>query len=143
MHENLHEMTHRRTGDLFGPVNMNYFPHVRKMVAKGVAVKMYPNDPRYDLLPNDYLDGADKINTPILFVMGKENRVFKDSNEVAFNTLRELNPKQENELKIFPDYGHQDIFMGKNCHRDIFPVFLDFLRRHSCESAVESMLARA
>lgn len=131
MHQNMDEVTHRRTADLFGSVNMGYFHHVRKMVSKGVAVKMHPNDPQYDLLPDNYLDNANDIDTPVLFVYGENNRVFLNSNQVTYETLKKLKPDREIELKVFPGYGHQDPFMGKNCHRDIFPVFLDFLQRHS------------
>jgi cholesterol oxidase len=131
MHQNLDEVTHRRTGDLFGPVNINYFRHIRKMVAGQKAVKMYPNDARYHLLPNEYLEHAKDIKTPILFVTGENNRVFLDSNVHTFNTLNALNPAQPKELRKFPNYGHQDPFMGKNSDKDIFPVFLDFLERHS------------
>ena len=35
------------------------------------------------------------------------------------------------ELEIFPGYGHQDVFMGKDVARDCFPDMLDFIRRHS------------
>ena len=131
MHENLDEVTHRRTGDLFGPVNINYYHHVRTMVSKGAAVKMYPNDPRYDRLPNEYLQNAAEINTPILFVTGAENRVFLDSNIVTYETIRRLNPNQRIELKVFDGYGHQDPFMGKDSCDDIFPKFICFLDKYS------------
>ena len=129
-HANLDEVTHNRTADLFGSVNMDYFRHVRKMVSKGVAVKMHPDDPRYDLLPNDYLDHAAEIDTPTFFVTGKDNRIFRDSDEVAYNTLNKLKPDNKNKLMVFERYGHQDIFMGKDSARDVFPFFLDFLTRH-------------
>ena len=34
------------------------------------------------------------------------------------------------ELHVFPGYGHQDPFMGKNVHVDIFPRLLQHLRKH-------------
>jgi hypothetical protein len=30
---------------------------------------------------------------------------------------------------VFPKYGHQDVFMGKNAHRDVFPLILNELER--------------
>jgi cholesterol oxidase len=131
MHENLDEVTHRRTGDLFGSVNINYYRHIRKMVGRGAAVKMYPDDSQYDLLPNEYLEHAKKVDIPVLFVSGENNRVFMDSNVRTFETLHKLNPTQQNELRVFRGYGHQDPFMGKNSDKDIFPAFLNFLERHS------------
>jgi hypothetical protein len=35
------------------------------------------------------------------------------------------------ELHVFPNYGHQDVFMGKNNHIDIFPRLLEFLNKHA------------
>lgn len=129
MHENLHDITHRRIGDLFGPVNINYYFHVVKMVRKQLAVKMRPNDPRYDRLPNNYLDHAAEIDTPVLYVTGDANRVFVDSNVLTYNTIAKIKPDHRNELRVIKGYGHQDTFMGKNCHEDVFPLFVDFIER--------------
>ena len=128
-HDNLHEVTHRRSGDLYGGTAVHYYRHVRKMVRAGNrAVKYAPHDPRYDRLPDDYLANARYITTPILFVTGADNRVFTDSNIVCHRTLDELAPGRHS-LHVFPGYGHQDVFMGKHCDRDVFPVFVDHLAR--------------
>ena len=131
VHKNLDEITHERTGDLFGAVNIRYYKHVRKMASRQRAIKMYPQNPRYNRLPNDYLEHADRIDTPILFVSGKKNGIFEKSNELTYETLNQLKPGNENKCKVFEGYGHQDIFMGKNCDKDIFPTFVDFLQQQS------------
>lgn len=128
-HENLDEITHRRVGDLFGPVNINYYFHVVKMARKQLAVKMRPNDPRYDRLPNNYLDHAAAIDTPVLYITGQHNRVFLDSQVLTFDTIAKIKPDHRNELRVIPGYGHQDTFQGKNCHEDVFPILLDFIER--------------
>ena len=38
-HENLHQVTHERGGDLYGATGMHYYRHVLKMVDAGRAVK--------------------------------------------------------------------------------------------------------
>jgi triacylglycerol lipase/cholesterol oxidase len=128
-HENLHEITHRRTGDLFGAVNVNYYLHLRKMVQRGAAVKYDEVDPRYKHLPNNYLDRAAEIDTPILFMTGEKNHVFLDSNVLTYQTLKRLKPDNRHELKVLPGYGHQDPFMGVNNHADVFPAIVEFLGR--------------
>lgn len=129
-HENLHDITHRRGGDLYGATGVNYYRHVRKMVLNGNrAVKYATDDPRFDALPDEYLPRASEIRTPILFVTGADNRVFTDSNILCHERLEKIVPGLHR-LHVFPKYGHQDVFMGKNCARDIFPVFVDFLRQH-------------
>jgi triacylglycerol lipase/cholesterol oxidase len=128
-HENLSDITHQRTGDLFGAVNINYYLHLRKMVQRGAAVKYDEVDPRYSHLPNNYLDRAPEVRTPVLFMTGDQNRVFQDSNIIAFNTLARLAPGNKHELKTLAGYGHQDPFMGVNNHLDVFPLVVDFLNR--------------
>lgn len=128
-HENLHDVTHRRGGDLYGGVSVNYFRHVNKMVKQATAVKYNPEDPKYGSLPNDYFEYAKDIETPVLFMTGERNNVFTDSNIVCHQRLEKIVPGRH-ELHVFPRYGHQDVFMGKNCHVDIFPRLVEFLNKH-------------
>jgi lysosomal acid lipase/cholesteryl ester hydrolase len=131
-HENLHEITHRRGGDLYGGTSMNYYRHVMKMVKAGHAVKMDRNDSQYDRLPDDYLQHAREITTPVLFMTGETNRVFTDSNVVCYRRLEKIVPGRH-QLHVFPGYGHQDVFMGKNNHIDIFPRLVQFIGEHSAK----------
>lgn len=128
-HSQLAATTHDRVGDLFGATSMNYHRHIRRMVRKGFAVKYQIENKRYEELPNNYLNYAQEIKTPILFMTGDKNRVFNDSNIVTFETLKKLNPDNKNELFIAKGYGHQDTLMGKNADKDIFPRFLEFLKK--------------
>jgi cholesterol oxidase len=129
-HENLADITHRRGGDLYGGTSMHYYRHVRKMVKAGGAVKYDPNDPKYGKLPNNYFQYALDIETPVLFMTGESNRVFADSNVYCYQKLEKLVPGRH-ELQVLPNYGHQDVFMGKSNHVDIFPRLLEFLNKHS------------
>jgi len=128
-HENLEEVTHRRGGQLFGGVGLQYDAHVLKMVRAGHAVKFDPANPVYRVLPDDYWPGARNIEAPILFVTGGDNHVFTDSNVVCYRELNALVPGRH-DLHVFPGYGHQDVFMGKRSDVEIFPRFLTFLEKH-------------
>jgi pimeloyl-ACP methyl ester carboxylesterase len=129
-HENLTPITHRRLGDLFGAININYYLHIREMARLHRAVKMHPDDPRWDRLPDDYLARAAEVTTPILFITGDHNKVFMDSNVLTYETLRKLQPEDRNALRILPGYGHQDPFMGKNNHVDVFPHLVEWIEAH-------------
>jgi cholesterol oxidase len=132
-HRNLHDITHRRSGDLYGGVGIHYYRHVNKMVnANNTAVKYNVDSSTYDRLPDNYFEHASEIETPVLFITGENNRVFTDSNIVCHQRLEKIVPGRH-ELHVFPGYGHQDVFMGKNCHEDIFPRLLAFLQKHSHE----------
>jgi cholesterol oxidase len=128
-HENLHEITHKRGGDLYGGTSLNYHRHVWKIVRTGGAVKYQPNNPKYDRLPNNYFAHAREIQTPVLLITGEDNRIFTDSNLVCHKKLESLAPGKH-ELHVFQGYGHQDVFMGKNNHIDIFPRLLEFINKH-------------
>lgn len=129
-HENMAEATHDRLGDLFGGVGVNYYRHVLKMVKADNSAIKYEHSARYASLPDNYWERAHTITTPILFVQGQENRVFADSNIICHQRLDKLVPGRH-QLHVFPAYGHQDIFMGKNVATDIFPRLLAHLKAHS------------
>ena len=131
-HENLHPATHRRVGDLFGGTSFHYFRHILKMIrASHTAVKFDEADPKYSALPQNYFQHTREIPTPILFITGQDNRIFVHSNVAAFERLKELDPTRRDELHVFPNYGHQDVFQGRNCDSDVFPRLLEFLNEQA------------
>lgn len=130
MHENMADVTHRRLKDLFGATGLNYHRHVAKMVdSNNQAVKMKCGEPRYASLPDNYFKAGLGIETPILFITGDKNRVFGDSNIHCYRHLRARGDGQH-QLQVFHGYGHQDVFMGKNAAKDIFPDLLGFINSH-------------
>lgn len=120
MHENLDEETHRRVGDLFGATSLNYHRHIRKIVSHGF---LRPADGPLSL----YKDGLKRMNIPILFMTGTQNRIFLDSNIVAYE-LFQKETSSRCELFLAEGYGHQDTLMGRGVHADVFPRLLDFLQ---------------
>ncbi|MFD5316634.1 alpha/beta hydrolase [Streptomyces sp. NPDC127098] len=129
-HANLTPATHDRVADLLGPVGLHYFRHIRKMARAGRAVKYDVGDRRHADLPDDYLMDAARQSTPVLFVTGAHNNVFGDANVVCHRVLSQYAPDLY-ELAVLPGYGYVDPFWGKDAHRDVFPVMLDFLKRRA------------
>jgi cholesterol oxidase len=130
-HANIAPETHERLGDLFGGTGVHYYRHVRKMVrSDNTTVKYDSADTRYAALPDDYFQNAADMTTPILLAQGQDNNVFVDSNIICHQRLEQIVPGRHR-LHVFPSYGHQDVFMGKNVHEDIFPRFTAFLKEHS------------
>jgi cholesterol oxidase len=130
-HENLQDITHRRCGDLFGGTSMNYYRHLRKMNdANHTAVKFLPHDARYASLPDDYLDHAAEIETPVLLMTGDRNRVFQVQANVECHRRLELLAPGRHVLQVVEGFGHQDMFMGRDCASRVFPYIVSFLERH-------------
>ena len=128
-HENMDPVTHARGGDLYGATSMHYYRHVLKMVKAGNAVKFTPGEPRHRRLPDDYFERVKDVETPVLFMTGQNNKVFTNSNIVCHRRLERIVPGRH-ELHVFPNYGHQDPFMGKHVARDIFPRLVEFIEKH-------------
>lgn len=124
-HKNLSRTTHDRLEELFGPTTLNYYRHVLKNAKAGRPVKYYENDERFTVFPADSWKGLSENQIPIMFISGEKNKIFWDSNTAAFKYMSSINSVRHS-LKVYPGYGHQDIFMGKNAAKDIFPDFINF-----------------
>ncbi|WP_433337250.1 alpha/beta fold hydrolase [Spirillospora sp. CA-294931] len=129
-HENLLPVTHRRVADICGASGLHYYRHVRRMVEAGNAVKYDPKNTGHASLPDDYLENAGDVETPLLLLAPERNRVFTDSN-IVFHRILEKAAPGRHELAALPGYGHLDPLIGKNAHVDVFPRIVDFLKRHS------------
>ncbi|GAA4241706.1 hypothetical protein GCM10022254_71620 [Actinomadura meridiana] len=129
-HDNLLPETHARVADICGASAMNYYRHVRKMVKAGHSVKFAPNDRRYAALPENYLTNAADVETSLLLLAPGNNRVFTDSNVHLHKILEKAAPGRH-ELAVLPGYGHLDPIIGKDSHIDVYPLVVDFLKRHS------------
>ncbi len=131
-HANLDERTHRRLGDLFSGTGVHYYRHIHAMVrSDSTAVKYDKHEPRHRSMPNNYFEHAAALETPVLFLSGEQNNVFADSNPLCYERLYALDPtpgKHLYDLKMIPDYGHQDVFMGREAATDVFPHILEFIR---------------
>ena len=130
-HKNLHPITHRRLVDLFGGVSFEYYRHVNKMVAHGEALPFNHLKENFDL-PASYLQNIKNVELPpMILISGDNNLIFPNSNKTSFEKMKELVPSAKVNYWEIPGYGHQDVFMGKNVHIDVFPKFFEFMDQFS------------
>lgn len=121
-HKNLHVKTHRRLYDLFGGTSFEYYRHIRKMILRKKSVSYSANPQEID-----YFDQMkSRKNISLLLTSGSDNLIFPKSNIETYQRLKEDLPN----MRYFeiPDYGHQDVFMGKRSFVDYFPVLVRFLK---------------
>jgi Alpha/beta hydrolase family len=129
-HDNLDPRTHARLGELFGPLPLSFMKHLRKMVVAGRPVKMWPGDPHYQALPDDYLDAIANLKTPCLLLATDANGMWGDANVLCHDILSRQLGRAQISLRTIVGYGHQDVFIGRNAALDVFPALVDFLRAH-------------
>lgn len=126
-HTHLDAITHSRLTDFFGPVPLCYFPHLRKMLLSGVAVKFDSNNAQYAALPDNYFASAGSIQTPMHLVSGTENKLWLDSTSMCYDMLMDYHPHLNVKQTLIPQYGHMDIIIGKHAAIDTFPQIVAFL----------------
>jgi hypothetical protein len=117
--ENLSNKTKEWIRDEFGPVPIHFFRHIRKGVHNGSLVSVDGS--------KHYADAKPATDARFVFFAGKLNKCFKSNSQVnSFEYFNNLKPDYH-KLHVFETYSHLDIFLGKNAHKDIFPVMIDEL----------------
>ncbi len=125
-HRNIHPTTHRRLVDLFGGTSFHYYRHIRKMLFAKRSVSYDRKSPKVD-----YFESIQQRQIPkILFISGTENNIFPGSNKRTFEELSKTTHASRVSYEEFPNYGHQDVFMGQYCHTEVFPKLISFLKEN-------------
>ena len=117
--ENLSDQTKEWIRNEFGPVPIHFFRHIRKGVHNGSLVSVSGS--------KHYADAKPATDARFVFFAGKLNKCFKSKSQVnSFEYFNNLKP-DFHKLYVYDTYSHLDIFLGKNAHKDIFPVMIDEL----------------
>ena len=124
-HTNLNPETHEWLRQEFGKVPISFFEQMIKCVRCGHLVPVSG----LKELPEDLLAEAPQTDARFTFFAGMRNHCFlPESQQRTFNWFREHAPNRHS-LHALPNYGHLDVFMGKDAAREIFPAMYDELER--------------
>jgi alpha-beta hydrolase superfamily lysophospholipase len=129
-HENLNSRTHDRLAELFGAAPTWILPHLRKIELARTVVRWSARDRRYDRLPENALDSADRFDCPVLLLSGSHNGLWTDSNALCHDVLSRRHPQLDVRYVEIPGYGHADTFIGHSAALDVFGHIVDFLDEH-------------
>ena len=120
LHENLNDETHEWLKHEFKSVPLVFFKQIYQCVKAGhllAAEKLAP-------LPQSFIEYPPKTQARFAFFAGEKNVCFlPESQRRAYQYFCD-HSDQKHSLHIIPDYGHLDIFMGKNASKDVFPSML-------------------
>jgi cholesterol oxidase len=119
-HDRLDEDTHVALRKQFGPASLDALDHIASIVRKGEAITA---DGETYVRP-------ERLRVPILFLAGEHNRIFLPSGgRRTYSVLRRANPDVGYEFHLLKRYGHLDCLIGRNAHRDVYPVIRAHLDR--------------
>jgi pimeloyl-ACP methyl ester carboxylesterase len=119
-HENLNDATHDWLSHEFARVPLTFFEQITRCVDRGnlLAVEGHRE------LPADFAAVTPQTDARFAFFAGEKNLCFLPESQVrSYEHFNRLRPNYHS-LRLIPDYGHLDIFMGQRAARDVFPLML-------------------
>ena len=69
-----------------------------------------------------------EVVTRCVFLSGLLNRCFLPASQIrSYIWMQEHSCRKDHSLRLFPDYGHLDVFVGKRAFQDTYPTILEEL----------------
>ena len=124
-HANLNDETHEWIKQEFAQVPVSFFEQMATCIEAGhlVAVDGLPE------LPANFVEREPSTRARIAFLAGVDNHCFlAESQHRTFDFFDSWH-KGYHSLHMIPNYGHLDIFFGKNAASDVFPLISEELDR--------------
>ena len=125
MHENLNDETHEWLKDEFAHVPITFFRQMARCVEEGHLVSVEG----IGGLPESFVADSPQTDARFAFLAGEKNHCFlPESQRKTFDFLDSFD-KNRHSFHVLQNYSHLDVFMGRNAHRDVFPLILNELER--------------
>jgi hypothetical protein len=122
-HENLNDETHEWLKEEFGAVPLRFFEQIIRCIKQGHLLSVEG----LEGLPADFTESPPKTDARFAFFAGEQNRCFLPESQSKTYEYFSGFRNDFHTLHRLPDYGHLDIFMGKNAAQDVFPLMLQEL----------------
>ncbi len=123
-HALLNEATHDWLRGEFGPVPLTFFDQISRCIRAGQLVAT----DGFSELPPAFASAPPRTDARIILLAGAENRCFIPESQVRTYDFLEGSGPSSYALHVFPEYGHLDIFMGKDAAHDVFPTIVAALQ---------------
>ncbi|GAB7038235.1 MULTISPECIES: alpha/beta hydrolase [Catenuloplanes] len=134
-HENLTpEMHDEFIPHEFGPVPISFFRQMAASVRAGHLVSAL------DGLPPDHAAAAPRTDARVTLLAGAHNRCFLPDSQRRTHAYLERHAPGRHTLHVLPGYGHLDVLLGRDAHRDTFPLILAGLRAHDTPARPSTLI---
>lgn len=116
--------TYLALGSMFSRVSLSPFEQLQDIMRAGLAVNVH-GDAVYTSE-----DAARRLALPITFLSGATNQIFyPESGQRTRVWLSQHNGKDLYAQRVVPDYGHMDLFIGRNAAKEVTPMLLEELEK--------------
>jgi hypothetical protein len=121
-HENLSPQMHDEfVPREFGPVPLSFFRQMAAGVRAGRMTSELPG------LPSVHAGAAPRTDARFVLLTGERNRCFLPESQRRTFAFLDRHAPGRHALHVLPGYSHLDVFLGRDAHRDVFPLILDEL----------------
>lgn len=117
-HENLNDATHEWIKQEFAQCPLTFFEQMRTCIEAGHLVSV----DGFHELPASFVAQEPATTARIAFLAGMNNHCFLPESQQRTFDFFDSWRKGYHSLHMIPDYGHLDIFFGKNAATDVFPI---------------------
>jgi pimeloyl-ACP methyl ester carboxylesterase len=119
-HQNLNDQTHEWIKQEFAKVPLTFFTQMVRCINEGhlIAVSGLKE------LPRDFVAQPPQTDARFAFLAGQNNLCFLPQSQVRTFEFFEAQRKNYHSLHVLPNYGHLDVFIGKDAARDNFALIL-------------------
>jgi pimeloyl-ACP methyl ester carboxylesterase len=119
-HQNLNDQTHEWIKQEFAKVPLTFFTQMVRCINEGhlIAVSGLKE------LPRDFVAQPPQTDARFAFLAGRNNLCFLPQSQVRTFEFFEAQRKNYHSLHVLPNYGHLDVFIGKDAARDNFALIL-------------------
>jgi hypothetical protein len=124
-HANLNPETHAWLRQEFAKVPISFFAQMIQCVRNGHLV---PVDNLKEL-PSDLLRNPPQTDARFAFFAGVNNLCFLPESQQRTYDWFNQHAANRHSLHMLPNYGHLDVFMGKDASRDTFPAIYEELEK--------------
>jgi hypothetical protein len=124
-HANLNDATHEWIRQEFAQVPITFFEQILKSIHAGHLVAVEGRSE----LPADFVAQPPKTDSRFAFFAGLNNRCFLAEGQKRTFEYFDSHRKNYHTFRPIPNYGHLDIFIGKDAAHDVFPLILEELER--------------
>jgi pimeloyl-ACP methyl ester carboxylesterase len=124
-HENLSDAVHEWIKGEFAHVPMTFFRQMARCIEAGhlVSAGKYPE------LPVSFVAQAPRTDARFVFMAGARNDCFRSESQSRTYDFFDRYAPDRCSFYELAEYGHLDVFLGKNAARDVFPLIIDELRK--------------
>lgn len=125
LHENLDDATHEWISGEFGKIPMSFYAQLAASDRAGQLVSILPRKG----LPERYAATAPQSDARFTLLVGGKSRAFLPAGQRATYGFLDTHQPGRHSVRVLPDYGYADVFLGTRAHAEVFPLIVGELNR--------------